>query len=275
MNSIPKETLEYINQKKDEYEKRFDITIWMWFIRKSFLRGLERVSSDLDIVFVFSDTEKKKMIFERADRRVEIQCWNMDDVLDILGENKIEAMKNKEFSVYEKEEFFKHYILDYYNGFYCGLDSGLSGYRDGFLEKCREKLWELYEPLVPVKMFYSDLKALLKNLEYGYYVSLNEYLNGIWSGLAGLHLLEKGKPAEVEITELARKYLDKEEYLLSCRLVSYFKKTVQKQSNFLSSREMVKILYDLQEKLEKQMDGYQVNEINAEAVITAIKESLI
>lgn len=274
MNSIPKETLEYINQKKDEYEKRFDIIIWMWFVRKSFLRGLERVSSDLDIIFVFTDTQKKKMIFERADRRVEIQCWNMDDILDILGKNKIEAMKNKGFSVYEKEEFFRHYILDYYNGFYCGLDSKLSGYRDGFLEKFGEKLWELYEPLVPVKMFCSDLKELIKNLENGYYVSLNEYLNGIWNGLAGLHLMEGGSPSEVEIIELSRKYLAKEEYSLISSLVSYFKKTVQKQSNFSSSKEMLKILYMLRDRIEKQIERYQVKEVDVEAVIALIKENL-
>ena len=274
MNYIPKETLEYINQKREEYEKRFDITIWMWFVRKSFLRGLERVSSDLDIVFVYTDARKKKMIFERADRRVEIQCWNMDDILDILGKNKIEAMKNKEFSVYEKEAFFKHYILDYYNGFYCGLESRFSGYRNRFSGKCIEKLWQLYEPLVPVKNFYLDLRALLANLEVGYYVSLNEYLNGIWGGLAGLHLLEAGNPSEVEIIDLARKYLDREEYDLICSLVSYFKKTVQKQSNFSNCMEMRTILYMLQSRLEKKMEEYQVKTINVEEIVTEIKERL-
>lgn len=274
MNSIPKETLEYIIQKKDEYETRFDITIWMWFVRKSFLRGLERASSDLDIIFVFTDAQKKKMIFERADRRVEIQCWNMDDILDILGKNKIEAMKNKGFCVYEKEEFFRHYILDYYNGFYCGLDSELSGYRDGFLEKFREKLWELYEPLVPVKMFYSDLMALIKNLENGYYVSLNEYLNGVWNGLAGIHLIGGGSPAEVEIIALAKKYLAEKECSLICSLVLHFKKTVQKQSNFANSRKMGKILVDLESRLKVQMEQYQVKDVNTGEIIICVKEEL-
>lgn len=258
MKYIPKETLEYIQRKKEEYEKRYRISVCMWFVRKSFMRGLERGSSDLDIVFVFTGNEKQKMIFERADRRIEIQCWNMDDILDIIKTNKKLALKSKEFEVYYKEEFFKHYILDYYNGFYCGLDSGLSGYEDTFLKEHREKFWKLYEPLVPVKMFYLDLKSLIDSFENGYYVSLNEYLGGVWNGLAGLHLLDGGSPGEVDITELSSKYLDSENHFLICRLVAYFKATVQKQSNFIHSKELKEILLDLQSRLEKQMDAYQV-----------------
>ena len=74
--------------------------------------------------------------------------------------------------------------------------------------------------------------------------------------------------------ELIEKYLDGEEHSLICRLVLYFKKTVQKQSNFFNSREMKKILYVLQDRVEKQIERYQVKEIDVEEVTALIKENL-
>lgn len=272
MRYVPRETVKYIEEKITEYECRYDICVLLWFVRKSFMRGLERKSSDLDIVFVFTDVCHKKMIFERADRRVEIQCWNLEDILDIIITNRERAFKDRAFRIYYKEDFFKHYILDYYNGFYCGLGSALAGDRNGFLDRCEKNLWRIYEPLVPAWMFYLELKEQLGNLKEGYFLSLNEFLNAVWCGLEGIHLMEGGRPWEADIKQLSSAYFDNRDYELVCCMVSYFKNTVQKQSNFLNSGKVNRILNELSDRLKIKIDTYKRKDADIKKDIAEIKE---
>lgn len=276
MQQLSLETRNYIENKKTEYEEKYQVKMYMWLVRKSFLRGLGRRSSDLDIAYIFDNRgqEKINILFERSDRRVEIQCWSIQDILEIIAENKNRALKEKYFCVYYKNQELRHYILDYYNGFYCGMKSELAGDYDGFWNKCEESIWNLYEPLVPAMQFYTDLKAQAEKLKKGYLLSLNEYLNAVWSGMAGLHLLQGGMPGDVEILKLAERYLDADDMGIIHRLVHYFRKTIQKQSNFGNRPELNRILYELLYSLENQIDVYQVKQADIPANINVIQKYL-
>lgn len=276
MQQLSMETLNYIANKKKEYEERYQIRICMWFVRKSFLRGLGRRSSDLDIVYVFDKKgpEKINILFERAERRVEIQCWNIQDILEIIVENKRRALQNKYFEVYYKNQELRHYILDYYNGFYCGLKSELAGDYEKFWHVCEKSMWNLYEPLVPTMQFYTDLKTQIEKLEKGYFISLNEYLNAVWSGMAGLHLLRGGMPGEVEVLKLAEYYLDTDDSRMIQELVHYFKRTIQKQSNYSNQQVLNEVLYKLFRSLENQINAYQVKQVDTLGSIAVIEEYL-
>lgn len=276
MQQLSLETLQFIDEKKREYEEKYTIRIYMWLVRKSFLRGLGRKSSDLDIAFIFDDLgeQKHKILFERSKRRVEIQCWNIRDILSVIVENKQRASKDRFFSLYYENQELKHYILDYYNGFYCGFDSGLAGDYYQFWERCGNSFKNMYEPLVVARMCYNDLKAGQERLEKGYWISLNEYLNAVWSGLAGCHMLSGGSPGNVEIIDLIGKYADSNDRDELFSTVHYFKKTIQKQSNYGNILNWSGVLKTLLDKLEKKIYMYEVQSVNVEQNILIVRNYL-
>lgn len=276
MQELTDDIIQYVEGIKEEYEKNYHIQILMWVVRKSFLRGLERRTSDLDVVFIFQnlDLQKKKIIFERANRRIEIQCWDIQDILEIIIENKRLAIKAKDFKLYYKNDEFKHYILDYYNGFYAGWESGLMRDYYGFKQKCGEQIWNLYEPFVAAKMLYAELLGQVKRIEWGYWLSLNEYINAVWSGMAGLHLLGGGSPSDIQIESLMKRYLEEKDAVLLKKLVFHFKQTVQKQSNYCNMSELNGIQKDLLLQLEKEMDLYRINELDIEKEVLNMNKNL-
>lgn len=276
MKELTDEIIEFVGAVKTEYERRYHIQILMWAVRKSFLRGLERRTSDLDIVFVFQnlDSTNKKIIFERAWRRIEMQFWDIQDILEIISENKRLAVQGKDFKPYYKNNEFKHYILDYYNGFYVGWESNLMRDCYDFKQYCGKQIWNLYEPFVAAKMLYLDLCGQIARVEMGYWLSLNEYINAIWSGMAGIHLLNNGSPSDVHIESLALLYLEKKDAELLIEMTAYFKQTLQKQSNYCNLEELNHIMKQLQCQLEQKMELYQVKEWNIEKEIMDIQEKL-
>ena len=276
MKELTKEIIQYIGAVKKEYEKRYHIQILMWTVRKSFLRGLERKTSDLDVVFVFQnlDSKKKKIIFERANRRIELQCWDIQDILEIIAENKRRSLQEKEFCPYYKSNELKHYILDYYHGFYAGWDSALMKDEYGFCQNCGKHIFHLYEPFVVANMLYLDLKGQCKRVEMGYWLSLNEYINAIWSGLAGLHALSNGRPSDTQIRFLAETYLNGEEAKMLLSYVAHFKQTVQKQSNYCNMEALNQMLLDLKLRLEKKMKQFNIQEIDIEKELLDIQGQL-
>lgn len=276
MKELTNEIIEYVEGIKEEYEKKYHIQILMWVVRKSFLRGLERRTSDLDVVLVFQnlDRQKKQIIFERANRRIEIQCWDIQDILGIIVENKRLAIEGKNFKPYYKSNEYKHYILDYYNGFYAGWESNLMRDCYGFRQYCGEQIWNLYEPFVAAKMLYLDLRGQGERIETGYWLSLNEYINAIWSGMAGLHLLRGEAPADIQIESLMQRYLQKNDAEFLEKLVIHFKQTIQKQSNYCNMQELNCIIKDLLYRLEKEMEIYQVKELDIENEVLIMQKNL-
>lgn len=276
MRELKDYALEYIHSIKKDYEKRYHIQILMWVVRKSFLKGLERRTSDLDVVFIFQnmDFEKKTIIFERADRRVELQCWDIQDILEIIAENKRRSLYGKEFQPYYKRDEFKHYILDYYNGFYIGWESNFMQDYYGFWQSCGKHIWNLYEPLAAAKILHLDLKSQIERAETGYLLSLNEYINAIWAGMAGIHILEGGKPFDVQVKSLAEQYLEIEDAKLFLEMVGYFKQTVQKQSNYCNREDLNRIMKELEKRQEQETKTYMVKELDIDKELLGIQDKL-
>ncbi|MCI8881322.1 MAG: hypothetical protein HFH28_11455 [Clostridiaceae bacterium] len=276
MGKLTDYVVQYMGDIKAEYENRYHIQILMWVVRKSFLKGLERSTSDLDVVFIFQslDSRKKNIIFERADRRVELQCWDIQDILDIMAENKRRALLGREFQPYYKSNELQHYILDYYNGFYIGWESAYMQEDYGFRQRCGRHIWKLYEPLAAARLLYLDMNGQIQRAETGYLLSLNEYINAIWSGLAGIHILSGGKPSDVHVKTLAEQYLPSEDAKLLLALSQHFKQTVQKQSNYCNLPELNRIMKELQEYLEQKMKSYQPQEQNIEKELMGIQKEL-
>lgn len=273
MINLTDEIIEFVSNVTKEYEKKYNIQILMWAVRKSFLRGLERRTSDLDIIFIFQnlDSISKKIIFERAYRRIELQFWDIQDILEIIAENKRRSIQGKDFKPYYKNDELKHYILDYYNGFYVAWESNLMRDCYEFKLYCGKQIWNLYEPLVAANMLYLDLNRQIVRVQEGYWLSLNEYINAIWSGMAGIHLLSNGRPSDVHIESLAKHYLEKKDEELLLKMVVYFKRTLQKQSNYCNLEELNYIMKQLQRQLEEKMEHYQVKELNIEKEIADIQ----
>lgn len=271
---LSQEIITYIEKYKKDYEQRYNITIYHWLVRKSTLRGLGRGTSDLDVAFLFKNNsdEKRTIIFERADRRNEFQCWSIDVLLEIIEENRRRAQTSKEFRVYNKDSVYEHYILDYYNGFYCGVGNSLNRDYKGFMENCGESLMKLYEPLVAFRICFNAYTAVVKNINSGYMISLNQYLNGIWAGLASIHFLKGGLPGDVNIKELAQLYLCNSDAELISKLVDYFRGTIQKQSNYCNISEINTIMTYIGDIANKEYMSYKVNEIDIEKEISNIKK---
>ena len=264
----------YIDKYKQDYEQRYDITIYYWFVRKSTLRGLGRSTSDLDVVFLFKNnsSQKRNIIFERADRRNEFQCWNIDVLLEIIEENRRRAQENKEFEVYNKDNIYEHYILDYYNGFYCSMGNCLNKDYYDFRQWCEDVFMKLYEPIVASKICYRDFISVTKKIKAGYMISLNQYLNGIWSGLASIHFLKGGLPGDVDINYMAELYLNKEEAELVKKLVQYFRKTIQKQSNYCNLSEINELLKSIGRLANDTYEYYKVEPIDIDKETDKIKK---
>lgn len=276
MEKLTDDIIQYVNARKMEYEKRYHIQILMWSIRKSISRGLDRRTSDLDLVFIFQslDHQKKHIIFERADRRIEIQCWDIQDILEVIVENKRLAMAEKDFSPYYKSNDLRHYILDYYNGFYVGWGAALSQCFYGFEDICGKQLWNLLEPYVIVRMFFLDLSRQAERIRTGYYLSLNEYLNALWMGMAGIHLLEKKTFSNMQIEMLVQKYLPKEKQEFVFGLTRHFKQTIQKQSNYCNEEEINCIIQNLLLHLANSMEAYQIQALDIEKEVLELQQNL-
>lgn len=271
---LSQEIVTYIEKYKEDYEQRYDITIYYWFVRKSTLRGLGRSTSDLDVTFIYKNNsnEKRTIIFERADRRNEFQCWSIDVLLDVIKENRRRAQECKEFQVYNKDSIYNHYVLDYYNGFYCSFGNSLKKDYKEFLSHCEIPFLKLYEPIVAARLCYQDYIAVIKKLNVGYMVSLNQYLNGIWAGLASIHFLQGGMPGDVNINDLAQRYLNNDDAELIAKLVSYFRSTIQKQSNYCNIMELNKIMNTIGELAKNVCDSYQVKIIDMDIEISNIQK---
>lgn len=270
---LSQEIIEYVEKYKNEYERRYDIKIYYWFVRKSTLRGLGRRTSDLDVTFIFKNNsnEKRSIIFERADRRNEFQCWDIEVLLDTVVQNRKRVQKSKEFEIYNKDSIYVHYVLDYYNGFYCSFGNSLRKDYCNFLMNCEKTFLKLYEPLVASKICYQDYISVVKKVNCGYMVSLNQYLNALWSGLAGIHFLKGGMPGDVKINDLARCYLNSVHADLTIRLVQYFRGTVQKQSNYCNLIELNSILASIEEMYNREFESYEVLSIDIDKEVENIR----
>ena len=275
MKELSHTILEYATNRKAEYEKKYHIQVLMWFVRKSFLRGLERSTSDLDIVFIFQslDSSPKKILFERAMRRIEIQCWNIQDIIEIIKENKIRSMQ-KESEIFYKQDIFKHYILDYYHGFYIGWESHLMQDCYGFQKYCGQYIWNLYEPLVAVQILYLDLIEAIDRVKTGYLLSLNQYINAIWAGMAGCHLLNGSKPCDIDTDILIPHFLQEDDARMFHKMVGHFKQTYKKQSNYCNLEELNQILEELKYSLEENIQDYEVKNIDVDGEIKKLEMGL-
>lgn len=268
------EIITYIDKYKQDYEQRYDITIYYWFVRKSTLRGLGRSTSDLDVVFLFKNnsSQKRNIIFERADRRNEFQCWSIDVLLEIIEENRRRVQESKEFDVYNKDNIYDHYILDYYNGFYCSIGNCLNKDYYDFRQQCEDVFMKLYEPMVASKICYQDFILVIKKVKAGYMISLNQYLNGIWAGLASIHFLKGGLPGDININHMAELYLNSEEVELVKKLVQYFRKTIQKQSNYCNLKEINEILKSIGRLVDDTYECYTVEPVDIDKETDKIKK---
>lgn len=273
---LSQEIVMYIDKYKQDYEQRYDITIYYWFVRKSTLRGLGRSTSDLDVVFLYRNNSCKKIniIFERVDRRNEFQCWSIDTLLEIIVENRRRVQENKAFNVYNIDNIYEHYILDYYNGFYCSIGNCLNKDYYDFMQQCEEAFMKLYEPMVASKICYQDFASVIKKIKAGYMISLNQYLNGIWAGLASIHFLKGGLPGDININHMAELYLNSEEAELVKKLVQYFRKTIQKQSNYCNLEEINGIMKSIGRLADITYECYEVELIDINKETDKIKKFL-
>lgn len=273
---LTKSALEYIEARKKEYEERYNISIYTWFVRKSSIRGLQRETSDLDVVFLFSQQANTnwKIIFERADRRCEFQCWDLSAIMDIVVENKKRAMENSNFEVYMGSAEYAHYILDYYNGFYCSIGNTLKKSYYNYDAQIEPLFTLLYEPAVVAKLCCADLDTVITKLKTGYQLTLNQVVNAISSALIALHALNGNMPGEADIIYLSKIYLLREDAERVQQLVQVFRSTIQKQSNYGWFDEDNKILIYLREQIEIKLLDYKVNTVDVYEISKRIIKSV-
>lgn len=254
---LNQELIEYIERHRIDYEKRYGIKIYTWFVRKSTIRGLSRKSSDLDVVFLFlDDKDKFKLIFERADRRNEFQCYSLKDAWKLLLDNKKNVMESADFKIVEASDTLKHYVFDYYNGVACSIGNPYI-YRNPEYVDFENLVKECYEPLVAARQLFKEGEDIYRKLEIGYEVSLNQMINALWSVNAAITILCGRDPGDVDIRNMRMEYLSPEEKNRIIKMVAFFKKSNQKQSNYSRFsdekkilRKLLNVYFDFEEKYE-------------------------
>lgn len=265
----------FIEARRIEYQEMFQIEVLFWFVRKSTIRGLGRKASDLDLVFIYRSMNPKpvKILFERYEKRNEIQCWDIVDVISCI-KNKTKTFYQMEKDVNEDEtKLFEHYFLNYFDGFYVGLFSDQRGYCFDFEEKLLPAFSQVFEPQIIIWDILNEVNKVQKKWNQGYFFSISEVLNQVWSILFCMDLLYKGLGARVNIDLLVMEYLDDNLVAEVKKYLGIFRQSLHKQSNYGRYPQLFTMLFSYSEQLRQQMKN-SVLEDRYDLIIQKLDEML-
>ena len=263
----------FVKSKITEYQDLFQIEVLFWFVRKSTIRGLGRKASDLDLVFIYRSMNPGpvKILFERYEKRNEIQCWNIEDVFACIRKKVEIFYQGGKNNGDEETKLFEHYFLDYFDGFYIGLFSDRKGYGYHFESKMLPVLKQVFEPKIIMQDILNNIDLIQRKWNQGYFFSIGEVLNQVWSILFCKDLLYKGLDAQVNIDALIMEYLDDDLVAEVKEDLRIFRQSLHKQSNYGRYSQLFSMIFALSEQLKQQMDE-SVTEIRYDFIIQQLDE---